>query len=144
MGWPYHFLELTPAEQHERRLSLNRHSLYAQLSALLPVIIFLLVRLGRWVSRKAGNRVAYNAVPNSPAVKRERTTVLGTWSATIRLVAWWLGDEVRFAGQDWGRRDEVIFGTLWTIWLLFLCVIGTGEGRLRCRFFPHAPTNPPP
>lgn len=34
-------------------------------------------------------------------------------------------------GQLTGQRDTWIFGTAWTIWLLYLCVAETGQGALR-------------
>lgn len=129
MAWPYHFLELTEAEKHERRLSLDRHAGYAQLSALLPVAVFLCIRFAQWAkARVAARKVAYDVVPGSPAAKYRREIISGSWKTTGRKLKWWLGDDVILAGQSWGRRDSLLFGGAWTLWLLFLSVQGTGQG----------------
>ncbi|ETS76287.1 hypothetical protein PFICI_11674 [Pestalotiopsis fici W106-1] len=129
MAWPYEFLELTKAEKQERRLSLDRHAGYSQLSALVPVVIFLLVRFASWVSLKISARnQKYDQVPGSPVSKYKRSNESSTSpAATLRKTTWWLGDDVVFAGQNWGRRDTLIFGSVYTVWLLFLCVQGTGR-----------------
>ncbi|KAF2999977.1 hypothetical protein E8E14_006617 [Neopestalotiopsis sp. 37M] len=128
MAWPYEFLELTKAEKQERRLSLDRHAGYSQLSALLPVIIFLLVRFASWVHLKVSARnVKYNQVPGSPVSKYKRSNESTSPAVTLRKTTWWLGDDVVLAGQNWGRRDTLIFGSAYTVWLLFLCVQGTGR-----------------
>lgn len=130
MAWPYEFLELTKAEKQERRLSLDRHAGYSQLSALLPVIIFLLVRFASWVHLKVSARnVKYNHVPGSPVSKYKRSNESTSPAVTLRKTTWWLGDDVVLAGQNWGRRDTLIFGSAYTVWLLFLCVQGTGRGK---------------
>lgn len=130
MAPPYVFLQLTAAEKHERRLALDQHAGYAQLSALVPIAIFLVVRFSRWVvDRISAGKLAYNSVPGSPQAKYRRENGSSSWAATRRRVIWWLGGDVVFAGQSWGRRDTVIFGVAWTIWLLFLCVHGTGRGE---------------
>lgn len=128
MSWPYEFLELTKAEKQERRLSLDRHAAYSQLSALLPVLVFLIVRFASWVSLKVSARgVKYDSVPGSPASKYKRNSESTSSAATLRKITWWLGDDVRFAGQDWGRRDTLLFGSIYALWLLFLSFQGTGR-----------------
>jgi hypothetical protein len=135
MAWPYQFLDLSAAEKHERRLSLDRHAAYSQLSALAPVAVLLLFRFGSWVlSRASASKVAYDAVPSSPAAKYKRENGPSSWAATARKVAWWLGDDVVFARQNWGRRDTLVFGSAYALWLLFLCVQGTGRGECNSSF----------
>ncbi|KAI0475088.1 ferric reductase like transmembrane component [Xylariaceae sp. FL0804] len=134
MAWPYQFLELNDAEKHVRRQSLDRHALYAQLSALLPVAVFLALRLGTWLLKKwpspQQQRGAYSAVPDSPMLKEQRLSPAGSWESRARRAAWWLGDDVVLFGRAWGQRDEMIAGVAWTVWLLFLCVVGTGHDYL--------------
>ncbi|KAL7619799.1 hypothetical protein AAE478_010344 [Parahypoxylon ruwenzoriense] len=129
MGWPYHFLDLDKAQKQARRQALDRYAAYAQLSALLPIAVFLLYRLGSWLigrvlSQRGGE---YSVVPDSPALKQKRQTSLGSLASALRRIAWWLGDDVVFLGVAWGQRDQIIVGVCWTLWLLFLCVMGTGD-----------------
>jgi hypothetical protein len=43
MAWPnYHFIDLSRPEKQVRRQTLDKYALYAQLSALLPVVVVLL------------------------------------------------------------------------------------------------------
>ncbi|KAI1075998.1 ferric reductase like transmembrane component [Whalleya microplaca] len=134
MGWPYEFLTLDQAEKHARRQSLDRYAAYAQLSAVVPVIVFLLYRLGAWLVRTAiPQRGAYSAVPSvpdSPVLKQQRQSAVGSWARAARRAAWWLGDDIRFLGQNWGQRDQMIVGIGWTMWLILLCVLGTGKDYL--------------
>jgi hypothetical protein len=132
MDWPYHFVTLSEAQRHERRILLDRYGLYAQLSGfLVPVTLFLLLKLAHRILRKASDRsVAYDAVPTSPGVKHQRINPTNSLSARLRRALWWLGGDVGFAGQNLGRRDELISGGVWTTWLLFLCVNETGSGML--------------
>lgn len=130
MGWPYQFIDLSEAERHARRLSLDRYGLIAQLSSLLPVAVILLYRVSRWLIKKvAAQRVVYDVVPTSPAAKHQKQSSSATWAATVRRVAWWLGDDIQVAGQSWGQRDQMVVGFAWSAWLLFLCVVGTGNGK---------------
>ncbi|KAI8952428.1 ferric reductase like transmembrane component [Xylaria longipes] len=135
MGWPYQFVDLDTAQLQARRRALDRYGLIAQLSALVPVALFLLYRLVTWgVARSAGSgRGAYAAVPDipdSPTLKRQRLSPLGSWSASVRKVAWWFGDDVVLLGWNWGPRDQIVAGVAWTIWLLVLCVVSTGNDYL--------------
>ncbi|KAI2616805.1 metalloreductase Fre8 [Hypoxylon sp. NC1633] len=133
MGWPYQFVDLDEAEKHARRLSLDRYANYAQLSALLPIAVVLLYRLGSWLAKRVSSqseRGVYEAVPNSPALKHRRQSVSGPWLGRARSVAWSLGDDVMFLGINWGRRGQLVVGVAWTLWLVFLCVVGTGNDYL--------------
>ncbi|ORY58758.1 ferric reductase like transmembrane component [Pseudomassariella vexata] len=128
MGWPWEFATLSVAEKHERRRVLDRYGTYAQLSAFVPLLVILVIRFGRFVFRRIATRkVAYDVVPTSPVAKCARLSTAGSWGTIGRRVAWWLGDDVEFAGQNWGRRDQLVFGAGWAVWLLFLCVVGTGS-----------------
>ncbi|KAI0103295.1 ferric reductase like transmembrane component [Nemania sp. FL0031] len=132
MGWPYQFVDLDAAQLQARRHALDRYGLIAQLSALVPVALFLLFRLVAWVTAKAtgSSRGTYAAVPNSPVSKQQRLSTVGSWSATARKVAWWFGDDVVLLGWNWGPRDQLIGGVAWAMWLFILCVVGTGNDYL--------------
>lgn len=107
MAWNYHFIELSKAEKHHRRQTLNRYALYAQLSALVPVAVILLYRLVKWaVSERESRNGDYAAVPSSPVRKVQRRTSLGTWSSRSRRARWWLGEDVVVAGMVFGQRDR--------------------------------------
>ncbi|KAI0486757.1 ferric reductase like transmembrane component [Xylaria cf. heliscus] len=132
MAWPYQFVDLDTAQLQARRRALDRYGLIAQLSALVPVVLILLYRLVTWaVARLSGSgRGTYAAVPNSPALKGQRLSLVGSWSTSARKVAWWFGDDVVFLGWNWGPRDQIVAGVVWTIWLFVLCVVGTGNDYL--------------
>ncbi|RYP63338.1 hypothetical protein DL771_009323 [Monosporascus sp. 5C6A] len=94
-------------------------------------VLSLLLLAGSFLARRSRrHHTYYVAVPGSPVLKQQRQNALGPWSATARSAVWWLGDEVAFLGRNWGQRGELIFGSLWAVWLLSLCVIGTGNDYL--------------
>ncbi|KAB5518715.1 ferric reductase like transmembrane component-domain-containing protein [Coniochaeta sp. 2T2.1] len=131
MGWPYQFLNLDEAERNARRLTLDRYASYAQLSSLIPIALVLLYRAARWAAKAANSRRgAYDAIPNSPALKFERETNSGGWKAQVNKLRWWLAGDVELFGQLHGQRDQWVFGGLWTIWLLYLCTAETGQDYL--------------
>jgi len=127
MAWPYHFIDLTEDELHQRRILLDRYGAYAQLSALVPIIGFQLYRLGAWVySERSRSEVDYSEVPSSPSLKRRRGSASGTFIQKWRFTSWWLGGESNLGGV----RGRLIGAGIWTTWLLFLCVYKTGDGML--------------
>lgn len=136
MGWPYEFLTLSDQEKQLRRQSLDHYASIAHYSAFAPALIFLLCRLLSLVTRRAsGGKSAagagYEAVPGSPVVKAARrgsgiAGVEASWSKVV----WWMGDEVYFRGENWGQKGEWVMGVSWTVWLLVLCVLGTGKGNV--------------
>ncbi|KAI0389484.1 ferric reductase like transmembrane component [Xylariaceae sp. FL0594] len=132
MAWPYQFVTLDTEEVQARRRLLDRYGLIAQLSTFVPVVLFLLFRLVSWTIAKASGsgRGTYTAVPGSPGKKHQRLTAAGLWSARARRVVWWLGDDVVVFGYNWGPRDQIIGGIAWSIWLLVLCVVETGNDYL--------------
>ncbi|KAI0121930.1 ferric reductase like transmembrane component-domain-containing protein [Daldinia grandis] len=132
MSWSYQIFALDDAQKHARRQSLDRHAAYAQLSALIPIGLVLLYRLVVFILRRASpyQPVAYSAVPSSPGLKHDRQSPAGFWSTTARRIAWWLGDDVVILGLNLGQRDQMVFGSLWSMWLVFLCFDGTGNDYL--------------
>ncbi|KUJ14661.1 uncharacterized protein LY89DRAFT_720150 [Mollisia scopiformis] len=128
MPWPYHLLDLTETEKHQRRLLLDRYAVYAQLSALIPIAAYQLYRLGAWVyaeNQKA--KVRYSAIPSSPAVRRDRASKTGTVVRKWRALVWWLEGEI---APTWGLRIHWVAGVSWMAWLLFLCIHQTGHDYL--------------
>ncbi|RSL98452.1 hypothetical protein CEP52_010328 [Fusarium oligoseptatum] len=128
MGWPYEFITLTDEEKHQRRIALEYYAYVAFLSAFVPCLISILVQLITRVRR--ARRGQYSEVPGSPGVKANQqrwiTRMIGKWSAA----QWWLGEDVYLLGSRWGQRDEWVFGVAWTLWMLILCVRGTGKDYL--------------
>ncbi len=130
MSWPYQFLTLDKAAKESRRHVLNRYGFIAHASVLIPLLVFFLYRAGKSLARKLRhNHTPYSAVPGSPALKRQRQNASGSWAVAVRKAAWWLEDDINFLGRNWGQRGELVFGYVWTLWLLFLCVNGTGNGE---------------
>ncbi|EGY17138.1 uncharacterized protein VDAG_00820 [Verticillium dahliae VdLs.17] len=131
MAWPYRFLTLSPEEVQLRRQALDRYAIYAQISALLPIFISLTQRIvERYTRGREVTRGAYDVVPDSPLYKCRKGTVVGRWLAKVRIVQWWSRDEVIINGQSWGTRDQWMVGMASMIWMLVLCIAGTGEDYL--------------
>ncbi|KAF4631316.1 hypothetical protein G7Y89_g6817 [Cudoniella acicularis] len=128
MAWPYRLVDLTEAQKHQRRIFLDRYGLYAQLSALVPVLGYLLFRLGAWVLRERRRaQVQYDAIPSSPRLKHARLASTESLAKRWRTAAWWLDEELV---EGWGLRKHWIIGGIWMSWLLFLCVHQTGDDYL--------------
>lgn len=126
MAWPYHLVDLTEAQKHERRLLLDRYGVYAQLSALVPILCYQLYRLAIWVSlARRRSKVKYYSVPSSPDLKHGRGSREGVLVRKWRTLKWWLEGDV---GEGWGIRGLWVAGGLWASWLGFLCVRETGDG----------------
>ena len=129
MAWPWRFVTLSEEELTLRRQLLDRHGAYAQLSAAVPVLVYLLYRLGVWVlSQRRRVDPGYQALPSrtgSVPRKGRKFSSVGALKSQWRLVSWWL-DGQAFVG--WGTRGHWIAGVSWTSWLLFLSVHQTGDG----------------
>ncbi|EKD15004.1 uncharacterized protein L3040_003798 [Drepanopeziza brunnea f. sp. 'multigermtubi'] len=123
MGWPYHIISLTESQVQERRVLLDRYGVYAQLSALVPVIFYQLYRLAVWVSL-VRRRSKDSVLPSSPDLKVRRGGTEGVLVRKWRATKWWLGGEV---AEGWGSRGHWVAGGAWATWLLLLCVRETGE-----------------
>lgn len=127
MGWPYEFVTLSDEEKDLRDDSIALHAAVGFCSAFAPAAALLLVRAVARVRR--ASRGQYREVPNSPAIKARRQSWSGGAAQRWRRALWWMGEDVYFLGAHWGHRDEWIMGLVWTVWLLFLCVRGTGKGQ---------------
>jgi hypothetical protein len=106
MGWPWKFVELTTAQQHERRQLLDLYGLCAQLSGVLILIILLLARLTQWGLRRiAVSSFSYDAIPTSPEDQKG-----ANWTRSLstkrRQVLWWLESDLTLFGLSLGRRDR--------------------------------------
>jgi hypothetical protein len=129
MSWPWRFVALSEDELAVRRQMLDRYGVYAQLSAVIPVLVYLVYQLGVWVSldRQQVNP-RYEALPSrtgSPSRKGTHISSVGVLEKQWRSLSWWLGGEVN---ARWGPRGHWIAGISWAAWLLFLSVRQTGDG----------------
>lgn len=128
--WPWKFVDLDEAAVLARRHTLDRYAGYAQISAFGPVFLVLVYNLAWWaINNFDAKRASYDKVPESPARKARRKSGLGAWESRYRLMKWWIGDDVVIFGQSWGRRDELLFGLGWGVWMLALSVFETGNGK---------------
>lgn len=131
MHWPYAFLtDLTDEQKAARRDSLSHYASLAHYYSFAPAVLFLLLRLVLRVKARIERRRRgrYSSIPGSPVSKAQRLTNLGDLKAKWTKAIWWLGEDVVLRGESWGQRDEWVFGFLYTLWLLALCVVGTGNG----------------
>lgn len=131
MHWPYAFLtDLTDEQKAARRDSLSHYASLAHYYAFAPAALFLLLRFVLRVKARIERRRRgrYSSIPGSPVSKAQRLTNLGDLKAKWTKAIWWLGEDVVLRGESWGQRDEWVLGSLYTLWLLALCVVGTGNG----------------
>jgi len=127
MEWPYHFVDLTQEQNHDRRKLIDRYGIYSQLSALIPIALYQLYRLAGWVHReRQRSKIVYTAVPSSPDLKKRRTSRLGKVRTQWRSFVWWLGGEIV---TGYGKRGHWIATVIWLCWLLFLSIHRTGDGK---------------
>ena len=126
MARPYHFIDLGDEQKLQRRELMDRYGLYAQLSALIPILGYQIYRLGVWIyTERLDSKVSFSEDPSSVPLKRQgdkTSGVIQRW----RSVLWWLEDEV---APGWGSIIHWIAAGCWTSWLLFLCIHKTGDGK---------------
>ncbi|KAM3418904.1 hypothetical protein BST61_g4863 [Cercospora zeina] len=127
----YKFVDLSKEQQHERRELLDFYGLAAQCSALLPLLAIGALHVASLVQRWWPRGTL--ETPASPYVKAARgakgftiASVQNRW----RRAAWWSGDAVHVFGYYVGTKGEMLWGTIWTAWLLVLTFIDTGDDYL--------------
>ncbi|KAJ4292991.1 hypothetical protein N0V88_005655 [Collariella sp. IMI 366227] len=108
MAFNYRFIDLSAAEKQARRQTLDKYALYAQLSALLPMLVLLSYRLGKRLALSRGSRGDYDVIPSSPVLKERRNSNAGTWSSKSKRARWWLGEDVVLGGMVLGQRDHYL------------------------------------
>ena len=130
MGWPYQFVNLTEAQKISRRTLLDNYGLVAQASAGVVLIVIQLFFLAQWLRRK--QQQSGPDVPSSPSLKHSQKSghssiqAIGRW---WRRLEWWSGDSLMVFGIDCGTNGQVLAATVWTAWLLILCLAETGNGK---------------
>jgi hypothetical protein len=68
--------------------------------------------------------------PKSPSFTKRPKDRLG-WLRSIQTgcsrMSWWMRKDV-IRGWNWGTRGEWIGASVWTVWLMYLCIAHTGNG----------------
>jgi hypothetical protein len=98
----YGFPQLSEEQKHERRVQLDAHANYAQLSYLC---VFALIYIFNSLSHKL------------------LVGVTQRWWSKVR---WWAGEPVI---RGWGTKGEWAVAAIWTSWTMLLCVRNTGDGE---------------
>jgi len=124
----YYFETLNDQQKHQRRDYLDRYGFAGQWSVLA---VFALFQLSFFVNWMVSSGLQYER-PKSPSFTKGPTDKFG-WLRKVQSLStkikWWLGKDV-LQGWDWGTRGEWVGGSVWAVWLLYLCVAKTGNGKL--------------
>ncbi|KAK3723524.1 hypothetical protein LTR37_001776 [Vermiconidia calcicola] len=132
MGWPYHFIDLTDVQKHERRELLDRYAWIAQVSASFPLLVIQCYFLASCIRRRWANH-ADSTAPSSPSLKEKRPgscTTPRAFNARAKRLVWWLGGEAEMFGSSLGSRGQVLSALAWMAWMFILCFADTGEDYL--------------
>ncbi|KAK4508274.1 hypothetical protein PRZ48_002012 [Zasmidium cellare] len=128
----YHFVDLTHEQKLLRREYLDFYGFLGQISVVVPILAIQGYLLVAWIQRKV-QREQDLQTPSSPYVKQARlgygwnvSGLAARWS----IFAWWCGDTVEVAGVYLGTKGEVIVAGVWTLWLVVLCFLQTGDDYL--------------
>jgi len=125
MTFGYKFINLNDEQKKSRRELLEYYPFVAQVSVLL---VFVLLQFGFFLSWLSKRGLDYER-PRSPSIRKRED---GTWTWLRKSqqgcdrMAWWLR---RPLIANWGSRGEWLVGGSWAAWLLFLCVVNTGNGE---------------
>lgn len=130
MVFGYDFVDLNDEQKHARRVLLEFYPMVAQWSVL---VIFAAFQFGFFVSWLAEYGLNYEQ-PRSPSFNKRfegpaswLRRSLQAWDKAI----WWIKKDVL---PGWGTRLEWIAGGVWTLWLLYLCIVNTGNGTMAFQF----------
>jgi hypothetical protein len=120
----YYFESLDHQQKHQRREYLKWYGFVAQWSVLVIFALFQISFFLRWTM----NSGLKHEQPKSPSFTKEKDK-LG-WLRKLQSITtktkWWLSKDVV---GGWGTRGEWVGASMWTIWLLYLCIANTGNGR---------------
>jgi hypothetical protein len=136
MAFGYEFVDLTDEQKLQRRSLLDLHAFYAQISFL---VVFATVAGLRWIAHVLNRGVGAAEEeesgfdsPSSAELKYAEQSRVSSEVAKARLKLrqwlWRAGDPVR---EGWGSWGEWIAGTIWSVWILFLCMNQTGHGKFQ-------------
>jgi hypothetical protein len=123
----YYFETLDKQQKHHRRELLEWYGFIAQWSVLVIFVAFQLSFFFGWSMQS----VLQYEQPKSPSFTKGSQGRLG-WlkkiHGTFTKARWWLSRDV-VRGWNWGTRGEWFGATGWTVWLLYLCIARTGNGK---------------
>jgi NAD(P)H-flavin reductase len=114
MGWPYHFVTLTPVQLEERRKLLDQAGYYAYLA---PVIALTSIYVLRQLF----------PTPNKGAAPTGKLQVPGILTVQKRRLVWWLNEPL---SPEFGARKVHFMGLAYAAFLLFLVFRKTGDDYL--------------
>ncbi|KAH8719202.1 ferric reductase like transmembrane component-domain-containing protein [Phaeosphaeriaceae sp. PMI808] len=124
----YYFETLDDKQSHQRREYLDWYGFAAQWSVLVIFVLFQTFFFVDWMIKSGLN---YEQ-PKSPSFTKGPQGKLG-WLRKLRNIStklkWWMGKDM-VKRWNWGTRGEWISASVWTIWLLYLCIAKTGKDYL--------------
>ena len=130
----YRFADLTDQQKHQRRELLDLYGFLAQVSVLVPLLVLQCFRVAGWAQARLFRKDDLQT-PSSPYVKASRLghglNVPGI-AARWRKFLWWFGDSVQYAGLHLGTKGEILGVGVWTLWLVALSFLQTGDGEIIC------------
>ena len=137
MGFIYAFVTLNEEQLARRRKLLDYSGSVAQGSALLVLFaIYFSQRLHPLFKNVvSGFSASQQKERQSPVVSRFDRPRASAWAIRWRRLNWYLDDEVVKGWSGWGTKREWIVAGVWTLWLLTLVFIRTGNGMLKISTF---------
>ncbi len=123
----YSFVDLNDKQKHQRREYLDWYGFVAQWSVLL---IFALFQISFFVAWLVQSGLQYDP-PKSPSFNKRmngKSGILRNVQKIGQKWVWWLQKDV-VSNWNWGTRGAWIGASLWSVWLLYLCVARTGNGQ---------------
>lgn len=128
----YRFVDLSDAQKHERRELLYLYAAVAQISVFAPLLLLQVYFLVKWTNRR-WQAQADLEMPSSPHLKSDRSRKGWNrfrFTTVFRKAVWWSGDSITVLRYDLGRKGEVLLAVVWASWLLLLCFMQTGDGKI--------------
>ena len=130
MWFPYAFTSPDEAQLQRRRQLFDAYGQFAQISVLIPLVLYRVPFIFRFISSKFHSSRAWSKTKehSSPLVSRfdeQSVEPERIESSSWRKVRWHLDQDVL---PSYGTWRVVSIATLWTIWLVFLAVKDTGDG----------------
>ena len=131
MGFLYSFTTPDAAQLKEWRRLLDFYGQFAQLSALIPLLAYPVFYYANKFLSERFRLLSGKAPPKertSPIVSRfgdQTQDEISPRDTRWARIEWFLDSEI---WQGWGTWRELLIGTLWALWLLFLCIKDTKDG----------------